>query len=617
MAIKDDILKSLSVNQKINFLILKLERKIKIFNVILEEEQVKKLASTMELRDVFNKNGQQITMQVVEFFMLEIFKNITTFSSTGDSENVLKIKNITNSTEAIQSYEEGINIVTSIDKRKIKEELEHKYTESLKVRESVVNGTISKSEYDEKSKNGEIFTIELINQRVDEILSFVVPIIYQAVKRYEVKKVKKENHVKNTKVSTKLKLTLLFIIALYYNAVAFFIYSVRLKTELAEEVTLGLIIVVNVLFIIFAIRSIPRKEKVKSNKYLDMIEDFELVIPSKSKISTTRKNVISNAVNLKELCDNFYAFLVSKGMLLEHKKIRELFSAMASNRLVVIRNSSYTDLKFLQALNEFLGNETYYDVANNISSEQELIWVNKHGSAATSDFINGICASTKHSNNVNVVALTEVNLADCNLYLSNVLNFVKNPNEKGSIKIDMVKESPISQYMTNGKLPIPKNIWFLLFVSEDSINKLPKKLVDDTILLEIEVKDVERKEYTKELTGLSYTSFIDAAVKAKEENYIPDELWAKIDEFEELMKNKFNYTIANNTIRKMENYASAYNVCGEDESVSVDSTIANVLLGYIFNESFIDADSHKTITTLLNEVFDDLSITKETLNKYK
>lgn len=618
MAIKDDIIQSLSVNQKINFLILKLERKVKIFNVILEEEQVKKLSSTMDLRDVFNKNGQKITMQVVEQFMLEVFKNITTFSSSGESENVLKIKNVISANDAIEAYSNGIQITTSIDKRSIKEELEKKYLESLKVREEVVSGNVTKADYEAMAKRGEIFTIEMINEKVEQILSFVLPIIHQAVKRYEVKKVKKENQVNRKSISPKLKLIILLVFALYYNAVSLFIYNVRYKNEVSEQVTIGLLIIVNIIFLVLLLRCIPKKQKNKTNKYVEMIEDFELVIPSKSKISTTRKSIFGDTVDLKELCDNFYLFLVSKGMLLEHKKIRELFSSMASNKLVVIRNTSYTDLKFLKAFNEFLGNETYYEVANkNMESEQELIWINKHGQATTSDFINGICEASKHSNNVNVAALTEVDLEKCNLYLGSILNFVRNPNEKGSIRIDMVKEAPISQYMTNGKLPIPKNMWFLLFLNEESIYKLPKNLVEDTILLEIDIKDVDSKEYTKELKALSYTGFVDAITKAKEENFIPDELWSKIDEFEELMNNKYNYSIANNTVRKMENYASSYNVCGEDESVSVDSSIANILLGFIFNENFIDEESHKVITSMLTEVFDDIVITKEALNKYK
>lgn len=618
MAIKDDIIQSLSVNQKINFLILKLERKVKIFNVILEEEQVKKLSSTMDLREVFNKNGQKITMQVIEQFMIEVFKNITTFSSSGESENVLKIKNVISANDAIEAYSNGIQITTSIDKRSIKEELEKKYLESLKVREEVVSGNVTKADYEAMAKSGEIFTIEMINEKVDEILSFVLPIIHQAVKRYEVKKVKKENQVTRKSLSPKLKLIILLVFALYYNAVSLFIYNVRYKDEVSEQVTIGLLIIVNIIFLVLLLRCIPKKQKNKTNKYVEMIEDFELVIPSKSKISTTRKSIFGDTVDLKELCDNFYLFLVSKGMLLEHKKIRELFSSMASNKLVVIRNTSYTDLKFLKAFNEFLGNETYYEVANkNIASEQELIWINKHGQATTSDFINGICEASKHSNNVNVAALTEVDLEKCNLYLGSILNFVRNPNEKGSIRIDMVKEAPISQYMTNGKLPIPKNMWFLLFLNEESIYKLPKNLVEDTILLEIDIKDVDSKEYTKELKALSYTGFVDAITKAKEENFIPDELWSKIDEFEELMNNKYNYSIANNTVRKMENYASSYNVCGEDESVSVDSSIANILLGFIFNENFIDEESHKVITSMLTEVFDDIVITKEALNKYK
>lgn len=618
MAIKDDIIDSLSIEQKINFLILKLDKKVKIFNVFLEEEQVLKLAYTMDLKDVFNKNNQKITIQVVEQFILEIFKKITTFSSSSDIDNVLKVKNVITVNDALEAYRNGIHITTSLDKKLIKEQLSEKYLLSLKVREEVSNGTISKEEYKRQSDACEIFTPEVINEKVDAILSFVVPIIYQVVKRYEVKKVKKDNEVIGNLLSTKIKVGIILIVALYYNIFAAIVYYNRMSDDYSHFVTRNLLVGVNIIFVLALIALVPKRKKKKTNEYVDMIEDFELVIPSKNVIQSTRLNNFVSEVDFKDLCDNFYAFLISKGMLLEHKKIREIFCAMSCNKLILIKNKTFTDVKFLKALNQFLGNETYYDLVDrNVATEQELIWTNKNGNATTSDFINGICNASKHSNNVNVAALIDVDVSKCSMYLQSVINFANNPNEKGSIKIDMSKEAPISQYMSNGKLPIPKNMWFFIFVSSEASSKLPKKLVSDTILLDIEVKDVEKSVYSKELKALSYTSFIDAINKAKEENHISNDLWSKIDDFEELMKNKYNYTIPNNIIRKMESYASCYNVAGLDESISVDSTIANILLPDIFNEGFIEPSSVDNITTMLNEALSETAISKETLNKYR
>lgn len=612
------IINKLSISQKLNFITLSLQKKIKDFHVIIEKEQVSKILINVDLKDIFLKNDKEITFEVIEFYMIEIFKKLTSFSSSNSTGNTLIMKNVSDVNEGLNSFLSGVHILTTSNKKKLMDELEEKYENSIDVRADMLSGDLSKEEYEKLIQSADIFPIESINEKVDYIISFVMPFIKEAVKKYVVKREKKVNEISGNIIPKKIIFFGLLSIVIYYNIVLYIIYVNRIYGFTNQSTIVTTLVCMNFFFALALFKFRPKRVKKKVNVYLEMLDEFTEVQPDEQIVTTTRKSVFNNSVNLKEVCDNFYSFLVSKGMLLEHKKIRELFSAMGANRLVFIRNKSYTDLKFLKVLNEFLGNEMYYESAASISSEQELIWVNKHGSAATSDFINGICEATKHSNNMNVVSLIDVNLETCNLYLSSVYNFVKNPNEKGSIKIDMVNEAQISQYMTNGKLPISKNIWFLLFISEDSVATLPKKIIDDSLLIEIEIKTVEPKEYSKEHEVLSFVNFADSITKAREDKYISDELWMKIDEFEQLLKEKYNYTIANGTVRKMEVYASCYNVCGEDEEASIDSAIANVLLPFIFTKKFVDEETAKVVTKMLSDVFgNSTTASKEVLNKYK
>ncbi len=488
------IIDALNTSQKLNLLTC-ISSKKNNKNISLTKEEMWEICKNIDLTSIFSKTKNQLTFEVFKVFIEKLYSVVVEQKNQSKSFEVdiffcdkpKKSKEFFYSKSTILSTSSKNELILFIESELEEEKMYREKLESQKFTIEEFNNIISKKK---------IITKNLIDKKVDKLIDIFMPYIERLLNSSTTKPVASntvpDKKVVNKKVDSNLttklftnktKRIIIILIAIYYNAAMFLVYKHQIS-ELNKNNILPLFwIFINVLFFVLFVRNVQLTRKNKENPYVKMLEDFKVY--EYEEIIITKKNNFSNSVDLQKNCIDFSSFLATKGLYLEMKQIREVFSSLASSRLLFV-NSQYCE-EFLCALNEFLGNQTFVDT---LSSPANLIWKHEAGTTCSTDFINGICEASKRSNNINIISLLNVNLDDAVNYLNVVMNYITNPEEKGVIKIDGAENAPIYPYLTNNMLPIPKNVWFLLFTNEA---KLPRKLVNEGILLKLYVKKIEVK----------------------------------------------------------------------------------------------------------------------------
>ncbi len=611
MAKYEEISKGFTLDEKLNLLLVSSSKIIQEDSIDIPKSKVLEFLKDTSFLSLYKTNNNKITKELIFNFVTTLYQKAITNNSSVKKNKLSMVK--TQNDDMLVSFKNGANVIITENHKKTKSFLMMKLNEETTYKEKLAVSEITKEDFNEYEEENLFMTENLLNKKVEEIIDFIMPLIKAKIKfdkKGKPSAVSKE--LKKSFIPSSIKIILTLIFAGYYNVLMYVIFSKKSDGSEFYNFILIITIMLNVLFVYLLIHFIPKfNRKNKKNKLVDMLNEFTIVTGEEDK-SITRKNTFNSNINFTDVCKNFYNFSLSNGLLVEHKKIRELFSAMASHRLVYINDTSNSSGKLLKVLNDFLGNETYYDTLDNsIDTEDALIWRYENGKLKLSNFVNGVCEANKHTNNINITALLNVNVEKSVNYLGCINNFIKNPNEKGVLKINSNSDEGLNEFINNGRLSIPKNTWFFLFTNDEILTK--KNL--DSILIELETKEVEASNSMINEDVLSYTNFIDIINRAREESYLSDEGWNKIDSLETELKNKYKFALENQIVRKMETYSSVYNVTGADEVETIDSVLANIVVPNFLSK--VSLTDNRDINAILDSSFDENQvITKNAINKY-
>ncbi len=602
MIINEGIINKLTIEKKLSLLVYK-NMKDMLGEHNISEEKLENVINSVSNIVVYKDNSKTVNYNVISAFKNEVFKNISILKT---DESSLKLFKTEDATEAFKLLKKDATLILSKDPKKLIKSLLAKVQKGKELKEDKLNGLLEEVDYNIAIKSDDV----ILESDIDVILDKTIGKLLPFIDKIENPNLMERDDNKPM-FSNKTKKVALALVAIYYNVVMYYSFGFKYEGDTNFNIVVSAWVIINLICILFAFR-LRKKKIVTKNVVKEEISthDFEVIEPQKHEVVVSK--AIFNQIDLKQLCDNFYLYLLENGLMLEHKKIREIFAAMSSNRLLILNNKSYLNKEFLTVLNSFFGNSTYYKELDDQCINEDHIYFDDSNA---SGFTRGICSAIDNTSNVNISSLLNVNLENCHLYLNSLVSFAKNPNEKGKITLDL-KDYSISDYVVGRNLAIPKNTWFILFTQEGTKQVLDNKIANDLITLDINVIEVEKKQSNEKFSVLSAVNFLDAINTAREKNYLTNESWEKIDELERELNSKINFSIENKIVRKLEVYASVYKIMCENEKDALDSTIANILLPIIFVGK---ENVFNIVLDTLKDVFEDENIilTKELLSKYK
>ena len=297
-------------------------------------------------------------------------------------------------------------------------------------------------------------------------------------------------------------------------------------------------------------------------------EEFSVGGDGKAVRRTSR---LVESVDMNRVYNDFIKFALSEGIVVDKITAREIFASLASCRLIFVKNEDKElEKEFFKVLAKFLGVEYYGSkITEATTSLDKLIWTTNGSVSHPSEFAKGLQASRQLPEKINLAFLEDVNPQTMSKYFKELFEYCKNPDVPCMVRIG-------SKSVDDGMRELAKNLWFILMLEGDEM--LPSEVAKYSISLDINIKKAEEKGEAIKFKELSYPQLVDAVNEAYEEHFIAEDMWKKLDEFENYLAKRGEYFIDNRIVRELERFAAIYLVCEGEQTDLIDTLLSKKLL---------------------------------------
>lgn len=320
---------------------------------------------------------------------------------------------------------------------------------------------------------------------------------------------------------------------------------------------------------------------------------------------------LSPKVSFNELCSAFRTFAANRGLTVEVSSVRAMLAAMVSGRVLFVSCKNKETLPaFIDALCEYFGIFGRVTASDEWKSQEDLLW-KKGGSVGDyvlSDFSNAINSSCKTPDRNSFILLENVSTGNLGDYFSAFLDYANFPSEEHVLK-----------FGEDVSLTMPKNLCFLLVPSSDNFTEeLTPAAAHAGILVEVLVSKaaVPQTKAEEEIKILSRADLADLMAEAREQFFVSESVWKKLDGFTEAVNASERFSIDNKSLLQLERYTSVLMECGADENEAVvNMFIAKILLLLKVSKAYRKENGGKTLYGIIEKLFgeEDLSAVQRAL----
>ena len=287
-----------------------------------------------------------------------------------------------------------------------------------------------------------------------------------------------------------------------------------------------------------------------------------------------------NTFTLEELVEHFRNFAASKLHLYYTTEMSRLFiSGLSCTRLVILQGISGTGKTSLAyAWGKFIKNDAIIaSVQPSWRDRTELFgYFNEFTKKFNeTDVLKGLYKAN-YTDDVYVTVLDEMNIARVEYYFAEMLSILEMPSRDEWI-IELVPSTWDSdpKLLTNGKLQIPGNMWYIGTINnDDSTFAVTDKVYDRAMPIDINDKGQVFEPEDRDSLDInsSYLEGLFEAAKAK--NKLSEEMEKKIEDMDNYVIKHFRIAFGNRIVKQMRDFVATFVECGGTEIDAVDYFIA-------------------------------------------
>lgn len=264
--------------------------------------------------------------------------------------------------------------------------------------------------------------------------------------------------------------------------------------------------------------------------------------------------VFTEHISLAEMCTNLREFVLSYGVNVEISSVRAIIAASAASKIVVLKSANTEMLPtFLEALSAYFGSGAVSDAWADWKNADDIKWKIEGDKYVLSDFVNEVYAAVKAPAKRCAAILRNVNAENIKDYFGNFINYANHPSEK--------YEFVISDELT---INLPNNITYFI-VPEEGSKPLPREIINGSLTVELALSRAE-KGGEVEVKNVACAEFDDLVKAAREEAYISEKVWKKIDELVATINSSDRFKLGNKSTLQIEKLTSVILECGGDEA---------------------------------------------------
>ncbi len=293
---------------------------------------------------------------------------------------------------------------------------------------------------------------------------------------------------------------------------------------------------------------------------------------------------VENSFTLSELCDTFRNFAASKMQLYYKIKVIRLFIAsFASSRLIILQGISGTGKTSLPyAFGKFIENDsTIASVQPSWRDRTELFgYFNEFTKRFNETEVLSKMYEANYRDIVYLTILDEMNIARVEYYFAEMLSILEMPSRDEWI-IDLVPSVWDSdpKNLTDGKLKIPDNMWYIGTINnDDSTFMVTDKVYDRAMPIDINDKGERFDAPVTSSMQISSTYLESLFTEAKEKYPVSEETMNNIEKMDNYVIEHFRLAFGNRIVKHLRDFVPAYVACGGTEIDGVDYVIAKKIL---------------------------------------
>ncbi|MGI6279216.1 MAG: hypothetical protein ACOYJS_01480 [Acutalibacteraceae bacterium] len=307
---------------------------------------------------------------------------------------------------------------------------------------------------------------------------------------------------------------------------------------------------------------------------------FKLAAVDKMYMETPNKEY-EQGFTLEELCEKFRKFACSRmGLYYDINIMRLFFAGMGSTKLILIQGISGTGKTSLPyAFGKFMeADATMASVQPSWRDRSELFgYFNEFTKRFNETEVLKRIYEASYNNDINIIILDEMNIARVEYYFAEMLSVLEMPNPD-EWKIDLVPNSwptdPVN--LVDGKLKIPRNVWYIGTANnDDSTFAVSDKVYDRAFPINMDTKG---EKFECEDTGPLHIGFdyLDRLFEEAIATYpVSNENLEKIAKLDIYVIEKLRIAFGNRILKQLKDFVPVYVACGGSEIDGIDYILAH------------------------------------------
>ncbi|MBE6547580.1 MAG: hypothetical protein E7667_01695 [Ruminococcaceae bacterium] len=283
---------------------------------------------------------------------------------------------------------------------------------------------------------------------------------------------------------------------------------------------------------------------------------------------------INKQLTYSKACEEFEAFAAQRGFSFSADTVREIFCAISTSRLIVVRGMvSENFANLVHLLCEYFESPFFMDRIDSsyINEDRVLFGQAQDGSRIKRPIMLAMEAASNVKQNIHFVALDGVKTADISNYFVPFARYAGNPYSKCSISAMNQKNVPVTYY-------IPENLWFIINLDKDqTLDTLPGYISNIASVNDFEFARTTPSGAMTQVFSFKYyqLDYLSEKIKSYE---LDEDVWKKIDRFEEYVNSHEPYHIGNKQWLGLEKYAAVFMACDGEREMAIDHAMSARLL---------------------------------------
>lgn len=301
-------------------------------------------------------------------------------------------------------------------------------------------------------------------------------------------------------------------------------------------------------------------------------------------LGNTSPKKYDNNYTLEGLIDDFRCFAASKlHLYYDPVLLRPFFAGLACGKLIILQGISGTGKTSLAyAWGKFVKEDSCVSSVEPSWRDKSdfLGYFNEFSKKFNETKALGEIYTTSFDDNVHTIILDEMNLARVEYYFADILSILEMPNPDEWL-VDIVPSSWPNdpKKIVNGKLKLPKNLWYIGTINNDeSTFMVTDKVYDRAMPIDINTKVDPFKCREQEAIDLNssylYTLFEEATAKYP----VSAKGLEQVREMDDYIINHFRIAFGNRIMKQLNIFVPVYVACGGKEVDAIDYFISKKIL---------------------------------------